>query len=211
MAGIAPEEPARGAVDRNAEEARAEVRGLIQDLEALAGRRREGIRPEEIEALKDLARRQGDLGGRTESLAERLEGLAERSPFVDRGLSLRAREARQAMGEAEGGLGQGDPFGPVSPETRALEKLAEVGRQLQAAGEQMGQGQQPGLGLQVMRRPGGRSGQGREVDRSPVEIPKEMEARELRAFREEVLRAMQGRYPKDYEEDVGRYYERLIR
>jgi hypothetical protein len=211
LAGARREDPSRAAVEQSAEEAQSEVKGLIQDLEALAGRRGGAIRPEEQEALGDLARRQGELGGRTESLAERLEGLAERSPFVDRGLAQRARGARQAMGEAEGRLGEGDPFGPVPPETRALEGLAEIGRQLRAAGEQMGQGQQPGGGLQVVRRPGGRSGQGREVDRSPVEIPKEMEARELRSFREQVLRAMQGRYPKDYEEDVGHYYERLIR
>jgi hypothetical protein len=45
-----------------------------------------------------------------------------------------------------------------------------------------------------------------------VEIPKVMEARELRAFREEGLKAMRsGRYPKDYEEEVERYFERLIR
>jgi len=211
LSGLSPEAPGRTPVEQSAGEAQAEVQGLIADLEALAGRRREGIRPGELEALGELARRQGALGERTESVAERLEGLAQRSPFVDRGLPQRARDARQAMGEAEGGLGQGDPFGPVPPETRALEGLSEIGRQLQAAGEQMGQGQQQGQGLQVMRRPGGRSGQGRDVDRSPVEIPQEMEARELRAFREEVLRAMQGRYPKDYEEEVERYYERLIR
>jgi hypothetical protein len=58
----------------------------------------------------------------------------------------------------------------------------------------------------------GVAGGGREVDRSRVEIPKEAEARELKAFREEVLKAMRrGQYPKDYEEDVEKYYERLIR
>jgi hypothetical protein len=74
----------------------------------------------------------------------------------------------------------------------------------------MGEGS-PGPGFQIVGSPSNRSG-GRDVDRSPVEIPKEMEARELRAFRDDVLKAMRsGRYPKDYEKEVERYYERLIR
>jgi len=213
--GLDPQDPRAQLVEESAGTARREVEGLIQDLEALAGRRREGMRPGEAQALEQLGGREGQLGERTGSVAERLEGLSRKSPFVDPGLPGRARSAQQGMGQAQGRLGEADPFGSVPPETRALEDLAELGRQLESARQQMGQGQQSGPGMQVMRRPGQRPGQrpgeGRDVDRSPVEIPQEMEARELRAFREEVLRAMQGRYPKDYEEEVERYYERLIR
>ena len=55
-------------------------------------------------------------------------------------------------------------------------------------------------------------GNGRDVDRSRVEIPAEAEARQWRAFREDVLKVMrEGRYPEEYEREVERYYERLIR
>ncbi|MFU8856295.1 MAG: DUF4175 family protein [Deferrisomatales bacterium] len=203
-------EPEVRRVEEGAGAALAEVDELIRELEALAGRRREGVGPGDAEALGRLEERQGRLAGRTEALAERLEGLARRVPLLDPALPGRARGARQAMGEAQGRLGEADPFGAVPPETRALEELTELAGDLEAALDQMGQGG-PGGGLQVLRRPGRRPGMGTEVDRSPVEIPREAEARELRAFREEVLRAMQGRYPRDYEEEVERYYERLIR
>jgi hypothetical protein len=107
--------------------------------------------------------------------------------------------------------GQGDPFGAVPQQGRALEQLAELGQQLQGARQQMMEGMQ-GQGMQMMRSPGQRPGGGQDVDRSRVDIPREREARELRAFREEVLRAMRdGRYPEEYREDVERYYEGLIR
>jgi hypothetical protein len=210
LGGLDAQDPRTRLVEENAGAARREVEGLLQDLDALAGRRREGLRPQDAQALGELGEREGELGERTGAVGDRLEGLARRSPFVDPGLPGRARAAQQAMGEAGERLGQGDPFGAVPPETRALEELAELGRGLEGARRQMGEGQ-TGQGLQVVRRPGQRPGQGQDVDRSPVEIPREMEARELRAFREEVLRAMQGRYPRDYEEEVERYYERLIR
>ncbi|MEW6486549.1 MAG: DUF4175 family protein, partial [Thermodesulfobacteriota bacterium] len=210
LGSLDAQDPRARQVEENAGAARREVEGLLQDLDALAGRRLEGLRPQDAQALGELGEREGELGERTGAVGDRLEGLARRSPFVDPGLPGRARAAQQAMGEAGERLGQGDPFGAVPPETRALEELAELGRRLEGARRQTGEGQ-PGQGLQVMRRPGQRPGQGQDVDRSPVEIPREMEARELRAFREEVLRAMQGRYPRDYEEEVERYYERLIR
>lgn len=210
LGNLDAQDPRARQVEENAGAARREVEGLVRDLEALAGRRREGLGPRDAQALEELGRREGELGERTGAVGDRLEGLARRSPFVDPGLPGRARAAQQVMGEAGERLGQGDPFGAVPLETRALEELAELGRGLEGARRQMGEGQ-PGQGFQVMRRPGQRPGQGQDVDRSPVEIPRETEARELRAFREEVLRAMQGRYPRDYEEEVERYYERLIR
>ncbi len=214
LQALGEEEARRGLVEGEAQVAREEVRGLLADLEGLSQGRRSGMTPQEGEALQGMGGRQGGLAERTGAVAERLEGLAGRNPLLNRQLPQRARSAQQAMGQAGDRLGQGDPFGAVPPETRALEDLAEVSRQLQDAQRQMseGQGQGQGQGLQMVRRPGQRPGQGRDVDRSPVEIPQESEARELRAFREEVLRAMRsGRYPKDYEEEVERYYERLIR
>ena len=83
----------------------------------------------------------------------------------------------------------------------------------------LGQGLYDGQQLHPLRlahrqrgqgRGGGRGGQ--DVDRSRVEIPAEAEARQWRAFREEVLKAMrEGNYPEEYEREVERYYERLIR
>ncbi|MHB8765598.1 MAG: DUF4175 family protein [Deferrisomatales bacterium] len=200
--------------ERQAQLGRQEAEAIRADLERLAGRRLEGLTPEERSRLAGLGRREEELAERAGRLAERLEALARETPLLGPGAAERARGAGGAMGEAGGRLGQGDPFAAVPPETRALEELAEVSRQLQGARQQLEQGGGAG-GFQVVRRPGqgpGHGPGGRDVDRGPVEIPREAEARELKAFREEVLKAMRtGRYPKDYEEEVERYYERLIR
>ncbi len=207
---LAEPDPRRPAAESRAEQGRAELAALRRDLEALSGRRLEGLTEQERQQLAQLGEREQGLGERAEGVAERLEELGRQIPLLGPGLPQRARSARASMGEAGGQLGQGDPFGATPPESQALEELSEISRQLQGARQQMQQGMGQS-GFQISRSRG-RSGGGREVDRSPVEIPQEMEARELRAFREDVLRAMQsGRYPKEYEAEVERYYERLIR
>jgi hypothetical protein len=207
---LGEDDPKQETADRHADLAKREIQGLLDDLDQLGRRRLQAVNSEEAGRLQGLSQREGGLAERTGGVAERLQNLARENPFLDPSLPKSAGSAQEAMGEAGNNLGRGDPFGAVPPETRALENLSELARKLQGARGQMGQGS-PGQGFQIVRSPSGRGG-GRDVDRSPVEIPKEMEARELRAFREEVLKAMRsGRYPKDYEKEVERYYERLIR
>ncbi len=206
--GLEPDDPRRGEIDGLERTARDNLEAVRQDLDGMAERRRLAVGPRQARRLEDLADREAELRDRAAGLSERLRALARRTPLVDDGAAGRLDEAGRAMDEAAGRLGGRDPFGAVPPETRALEHLAEVGRRLREAQGRMLDALQAG-GFQVVRRPGGG---GRDVDRRPVEIPREMEARELRRFREEVLRAMRsGRYPPGYEDEVERYYERLIR
>ncbi|GAB4263841.1 MAG: hypothetical protein Kow0092_15030 [Deferrisomatales bacterium] len=213
LEALEPEPDRRGAAEGQGEVARGELRALRADLDALTSRRRADWSAEERRRLEEMAGEERGLGDRAGAVAERLRELLRKVPFLPPGLPDRARSAQGAMGEAAAPLQGADPFAAVPPETRALEELAEISRSLEGAQRQMLQGMEGG-GFQVLRSPGapGGSGLGREADRSPVEIPKEAQARELRAFREEVLRAMrEGRYPRDYEDEVERYYERLIR
>ena len=206
--GLEPGDTRRGEIEGLERTARDNLEAVRRDLDRLAARRRDAVGPPEAQRLRELAGREARLRGRAAELAERLRSLARRTPLVGEDAAGRLDEAGRAMDEAGGRLGGGDPFGAVPPETRALEHLAEVGRRLREAQGRMLDAMRAG-GFQVVRRPGGG---GREVDRRPVEIPREMEARELRRFREEVLRAMRsGRYPPGYEDEVERYYERLIR
>ncbi|MBI5016421.1 MAG: DUF4175 family protein [Deltaproteobacteria bacterium] len=202
----------REAADRYEQAAGREIQGLLEDLEALDRQRQAALGPREGQQLKGLRTEQERLGGRTENLVGELEELVRKTPLAGPGLPGKARGARSSMGEAGDRLGQGNPFGAVPPEGEALEGLSDLARELEGARRQMRQGQAGGRGPQLTRRPGGRGEQGRDVDRSHVDIPKEAEAQELKAFREEVLKAMRRReYPKNYEDEVERYYERLIR
>ncbi|MDF1554303.1 MAG: DUF4175 family protein [Deferrisomatales bacterium] len=195
---------ARGVAEENLE-------ALLAELDALGNRRLEGLDPGDREQLEAQGERQGELGDRAGELAERLQQLSEQTPLLGGEAAEGARGAEGSMRGAGGSLGQGDPFATVPQQGRALEQLAEVSQRLQGARQQMLEGMQ-GQGMQMLRSPGQRPGGGQDVDRSRVDIPREMEARELREFREQVLRAMrEGRYPEEYREDVKRYYEGLIR
>ncbi len=208
--GLSPESPARPRIGRSAETARKSLEAIRYDLDALARERLRSVSPEEAARLAEAARRQADLRSRAGDLAQRLEDLGRQTPFLDPEAAERVRSAAGRMGRAGGRLGQGDPFGAVPPQVGALEDLAGAAQRLRQARRRLEQAGQGG-GMALLRRPGGR-GMGRDVDRGPVEIPRDTEAQELRAFRQEVLRAMrEGRPPPGYEEAVERYYERLIR
>jgi hypothetical protein len=206
------EEPGRRqALEQSRARAGENLEALLAELDALGNRRLEGVGPADREQLEGQGGRQGELADRAGELAERLQQFAEQTPLLGNEAERGARGAQGSMQGAGGSLGQGDPFGAVPQQGRALEQLAELNQRLQGARQQMQEGMQ-GQGMQMMRSPGQRPGGGQDVDRSRVDIPREMEARELREFREQVLRAMrEGRYPEAYREDVERYYEGLIR
>ena len=210
--GMVGDEPGRRlALEQARSVAQENVAALLAELEALGNRRLEGLEPADLEQLEGQGQRQGELADRAGELAERLQRLSEQTPLLGSEVAEGARGAQGSMRGAGGSLGQGDPFAAVPQQGRALEQLAEVSQRLQGARQQMMEGMQ-GQGMQLMRSPGQRPGGGQDVDRSRVDIPREMEARELREFREQVLRAMrEGRYPEEYREDVKRYYEGLIR
>jgi hypothetical protein len=212
VADMVADDPPRGqALDQARQLAGQNLDELLAELDALGDRRLDGLQQADRGELQGQGERQGELAGRAGELAERLAQLAQKTPLVGSEAAENARGAQGSMQGAGGSLGRGDPFGAVPQQGRALEQLAELSQRLQSARQQMQQGLQ-GQGMQIVRSPGQRPGGGQDVDRSRVDIPREMEARELRAFREEVLRAMrEGRYPEEYREDVERYYEGLIR
>jgi hypothetical protein len=179
---------------------------VARDIESLLESRKERLDPLERRKLAELGGEEERLGREIEDIGAKLGDLAKKTPVIGPGLEEAAREgAREARG-AGTKLGQGDPFAALPGERRVVEKLSEISQELGQLGQQLSE--RPGG--RGERAPGGRGG--REIDKSRVEIPAETEAREWRAFREEVLRAMRERdYPKEYEKEVERYYERLIR
>lgn len=209
-ARLSGEDPARPRVGRLAETARENLEAIRADLEGLSAERLRAVEPGERERLAEMAGRQEALRERASELAGRLEDLGRQTPLLDPGAAEGVRAAGEKMGRAGGRLREGDPFGAVPPQVGALEDLAGAAQRLRKARNRMMQAME-GPGFSLLRRPGGRGG-GRDIDRSPVEIPRESQAEELRAFREEVLRAMrEGRPPPGYEREVEGYYERLIR
>ncbi|MBS0246839.1 MAG: TIGR02302 family protein [Proteobacteria bacterium] len=126
-------------------------------------------------------------------------------------------DAGEAMGEAEGNLGDGDADGAVDSQGRALEAMRK-GAQGLAQQMQQGQGQgigpngQPGRGRQRAEQntdPLGRPLRGRDYgDDNNVKVPGEIDAQRARRILEELRKRFGESYRPQLELD---YIERLLK
>ncbi|TAL16368.1 hypothetical protein EPN96_09550 [bacterium] len=187
----------------NGEKALSEVE---KDLQSVLDSRKDFVPEESKKQLKELSGKEKSLSERIGEMENELAELSKKTPFVGGNLPGIAGEAKKSSGEASMKMGEGDPFGSMPKQSGTIEKLSELAKSMEEAGEGMG-GEMEGPG-----RGGKKPGGGRAVDKSRVEIPGEKDAAELKRFREEVLKEMRGgKFPKGYEEEVERYYERLIK
>jgi hypothetical protein len=179
---------------------------IEKDIDSVLDSRKEYLPEGAKGQMKDLEGKEKTLSELIGEMESELSELQKKSPFVPGELPGLAGEAKKASGEAGKKLGEGDPFGSMPGQSGAIEKLSELAKSMEDAGEGMGR-EMEGSGGRG-KKPGG----GRDVDKSRVEIPGEKDAAEWKRFREEVLKEMRGgKFPKGYEEEVERYYERLIK
>jgi hypothetical protein len=207
VGGLLAEVPAeRRKAEESAGQGARAAEAVAKDIASLLESRKSRLDPKERRKLSELGGEEERLGKEIEEIGGKLAELAKKSPVIDPRLEGAAREGSREARGAGMKLGEGDPFAALPGERRVIEKLSEISQELGQLGQQLSERS----GGRGERSPGSRGG--REIDRGRVEIPAETEAREWRAFREEVLRAMRERdYPKEYEKEVERYYERLIR
>jgi len=190
----------------------AEIEALAERLDELLGGSPSGLSEEALQQLSALGDRQNQLGQDTGEFERKLGDALKKLPFLSPATPEMAGQAGKSMKKASDQLQGGDKPGAMGSESRALEGLSGIAKEFRQARKKMQSSMSGQSGFRMVGRPGGHGSQGQEVDRSRVEIPEEMEARELKGFREDVLKAMRdGRYPKDYEKDVETYYEKLIK
>ena len=177
-----------------------------------------------------MAQRQDVLKERTETLHEKLESLFQLFPQLDPKILQSIGEAGQAMGNAQGRLGQLDSRGAVPPERTALERLSESQQQMQSAMQQMAQRGQ--LGNMPMTRlfRGGRFlpfgsltplpgmpqfpefdiEQGfTGLDTEKFRLPGKEDYKAPRNFREEILESLKQGVPPQMKEQIERYFKNL--
>lgn len=189
-----------------------QIEAFREELEGLFGKSSSEISEEVRRQLAGLGEKQQGLEEKTGEFGSKLRKTLKNLPFLPPNVPGMADQAQDAMGEASGQLKAADRPGALQSENRALEGLSGIARELQQAKKKMQGGASGESGFRMVQKPGGPGSQGQDVDRSHVEIPEEMEARELKGFREDVMRAMrEGKYPRNYEKDVESYYEQLIK
>jgi hypothetical protein len=176
--------------DKRAEavaEARALAQEVADDLAKLLPKPSEMLSPQDREAGRGQAERQGAIGKRTEDVAgEALRRLGKMPGMEKAEGELKGAAAR--MRQAQEMLRRDESKGAATAERDAADRLAKLRDSMQ-------------------ERPMGGSRQPHE----PVRIPGADESSAPRAWRQELLDAMKEKAPERFRDEVRRYYEELVR
>ena len=173
-------------------ESRPSAEQLVKDLEAAMPSPSEMMSPEDRQRLGEMRRRQKALAERTRKLGEKAgkqkgELPGQAGEAAKKGLD----EAGEMMGRGEERFGASDPIGGRDQAERAAERLNQIGKEAQKAA---------------------RPNMGRAVSNEPVKIPGSDQYRAPQEFREDILDAMKkDKAPRQYEDQVKRYYEELVK
>lgn len=196
--------PQRGQRGQQGQQGDQQMGDLRQDQQALKDR---------LNKLLDQLRQRGM--GQQKGQGQQGEG---QEPGDQDGPGQQLGDAGEAMGEAEGNLGEGDADGAVDSQGRALEAMRK-GAQGLAQQMQEGQGQagpgpngQPGRGRQRADQntdPLGRPLRGRDYgDDTTVKVPGEIDAQRARRILEELRKRFGESFRPQLELD---YIERLLK
>jgi hypothetical protein len=176
--------------DRTAD-ALGEARGMAQeiadDLAKVMPKPSETVSPQEREAARAQAEKQGAIGKRTDDVADEAARRLGKLPGMEKaegelkGAATRMRQAAEALKRDES-------KGAATAERDAADRLAKLRDSMQE--RSMGSGRQ---------------------SRDPVRIPGADESAAPRAWRQELLDAMKEKAPERFRDDVRRYYEELVR
>ena len=181
---------AEGERDKNADtvaEARALAQEIADDLAKALPRPSETMTPQERDAARAQADRQGAISRRTDDVAAEAARRLGKMPGMDKAESeLKGASARmQQAGEL---LRKDQSRAAATAERDAAERLAKLRDSMQE--RSMGAGRQ---------------------HRDPVRIPGTDESSAPRAWRQELLDAMKEKAPERYRDEVRRYYEELVK
>jgi hypothetical protein len=185
-----PNAPDNNEKDKRAEavsEARALAQEIADDLGKLLPKPSEMMSPQEREAGRGQAERQGAIGKRTEDLAGEAMRRLGKMPGMEKAEG-ELRSAASRMRQAQEMLKRDESKGAAAAERDAADRLAKLRDSMQ-------------------ERPMG----GSRSPHEPVRIPGADESSAPRAWRQELLDAMKEKAPERFKDEVRRYYEELVR
>jgi hypothetical protein len=175
------------------------AREIAEELDRALPSPQQLMSGEDQKKLGELGKRQESLRKRTQELSRELgrgkpgaDGKPQPAP-LPRELGSGLREAGQHMERAEDDLRGQSARDAVGEQAQALDRLSQLKEQLQRE-----------------RRPRDQQSMGR-ADKEPVRIPGADEFRAPKEFRQDLLDAMKRGAPKEYKEQLKRYYEELAR
>jgi hypothetical protein len=185
--GHRPGEAERDKAGEAVGEARRLAQEIAEDLGKIAPRPSDMMSPQDREAARGQAERQGALGKRTDEIAGEASKRLGKMPGMEKAES-ELRGASSRMRQAGDLLKRDESKGAATAERDAADRLAKLRDSMQE--RTMG---------------GGRP------RHDPVRIPGADESTAPRAWRQELLDAMKERAPERFRDEVRRYYEELVK
>jgi hypothetical protein len=196
---------AAGKAEKRTREVTDMLKKLFPDANQVLGK-------EQLEQMRQTAKRQGELQRDANKLAEKMDQLAQEVPLFGGEPRASLESARGEMGQAAEDMGTGELPGGAQHGRRAADELGKLRQALEQASKS-GKGGLP-LPLAMQGRGGGGNEDGSGdsgVRNEDVHIPDADKNRAAPQFRKELMEAAKQKAPQRYEDAVRRYYEDLIR
>jgi hypothetical protein len=192
-------------------EARPMLEELEEELLELLPEPSRMLSEPQRQAMRRDAEQQRKLSERAQRLVQKMNEVNEELPIFGPQHSESMKDSAQQMRRGGRSLERLMPRPGRSQQQRALDGIKGIRESLQQSGQQSGGGgipmPLPGGGQQ----PGQEGENGRQNPDEKVKIPGADEFRVPDAFRKDILDAMREGAPEDWENEVKRYYEGLVK
>lgn len=202
----------RQVVQNKFSQSAAETGKMLEDLErmrqSLEDYQRKKFLPEERERVQELAKRQQTIRDKTGEVGQEIDKLQKQSAFANEEISEDMASARERMESARDRLEGERPGSAVTEEREALHALESAKARLKQAAERIAKGMIGG-GM-PMPEPGQREEGVLGVRKERVKLPSPEDYKVPEEFRQEILDAMKGPAPKEYDQMNKDYYKRLL-
>lgn len=165
----------------------------------------------ERKQVSGLRRQQKQLQQRLDKLQDQMGQVNKKAPLFGQPMLDGMQRSGGFMQGAAEKLRHGDPRSAWPHERDALGELEQIQQQMKKSCKRGGQGQ--GMPLPMGRSGGGGYDSGGPGDMStePVEIPGEDEFQAPEKYRKELIDGMKDPVPEEYQPQVQRYYEELVK
>ncbi len=200
------------------ESAKAAAKGaaeIFRELRRMLPAGERLLRGREADQVRKLQQGQQELGQRLAQLRSQMQKLNQKAPLFGRQMFGGLQRSGGSMRQAGSDLGRLDPRGAHPHQRAALGELQRLQEAMRKSCQKCGGGGGGGMPLPMGH--GGRFGRGRDSggpgdpSQEKVDIPDEDEYQAPEAFRKELLDGMKDPVPDDYQPQVRRYYEELVK
>jgi hypothetical protein len=185
------------------EQVRAELAKLFPDQERM-------LSPADRKKMGELSQKQSQLRDQLGQVQKDLQDVQQSAPLFDPSAAKKVDQAGNEMRGAQHSLNNRQPSKAVEQEQGALEQLDALAQSMKAA-KGGGAGGQPFPLPFASGDENGQGSEGQSFDHEKVVIPGADQYRVPPEFRRDILDAMRQKAPQQYEDQVKKYYQEIVR